>query len=85
MFEEYKLGRLNMVTNAQTGELECVYDKSGTDAKTDEFIPVDKFYPCLIAWFRSDKGKEAEGDIVWKVKGDYTSGIKGWRQYIIPN
>ena len=82
--EEFQLGKL--ITGTDKGEPTCYYNKLATPpADPADLVPVEYFYPCLRAWFFSDKGKEARGDIVWRVKDDYFSQIKGWRQFIIPN
>ena len=47
-------------------------------------IPQESFYACLQQWFYTDIGRYESGNVVFNVKDDINSGIKGWRQYIQP-
>ena len=70
--EDYQIGKLIPSTNAD-GKF-CTYNKYGPEpAEVPTTVPQDYFYPCLVAWFTSDKGKEQKDNIVFKTKNDYTS------------
>ena len=55
--EDYQLGKLE--AKVQNDEVVCILDKLGLrTANPPATVPQANFYPCLIAWFDSDKGKE---------------------------
>ena len=56
----------------------CVALSQGTVsvAKTDTFVPVIEFYPCLKAWFVTDKGKYHKNNIRFNADNSKIIGYK---------